>query len=1297
MPILLPLLLLYYGAASIHCSTVHENSRDLQALLDCKQGIRSDPNGALSNWTISSHFCQWNGVKCTPTPPLRVTDLILTGQKLSGQISSSLGNLTFLENLDLSNNNFVGPVPLLGSLQQLLLSLYNNNLSGNIPDALASCSNLTVLDLSSNLLVGSIPPKLGILSKLEYLSLQSNQLEGSIPGELGQLKLTTLILSNNKLSDLSLLNRPDLSYNLLQGEIPNNGVFANATAVSLKGNRGLAEDLAQATENISMFNLIGRGSYSAVYQGKLTQAKIQVAIKVFDLEIRFGDKCFVSECDEVLMAANQPAKLAVIAILPLLLLSYGVSNAGCSTIPDNSTDVLSLLDFKHAITDPTGALNSWNSSVSHCLWKGVKCSLKHPGRVTELSLGGLGLAGPISPSIGNLTFLETLNLTSNSLSGELPPLTRFHKLQNLVLAHNSLQGVIPDAITNCSKLNYLDLSSNYLTGEIPRNIGLFTNLSFLFLSVNNLTGTIPPSLKNLSQLKALWLNNNRLTGTIPDGLGQLLYLLSLNLGANNLSGGIPGTLFNRSSPLYYVDLSFNMLGNTLPSDIGDTLPQIQTLYLGYNMFEGNLPASLGNASELASLDLPSHNFTGQVPRSLGKHGMLAFLNLQNNKLEANDTHGWEFIDTLSNSSSLQELALEQNQFQGAIPNSIGKLQSTIQQLGLGYNDFTGAVPNSIGNLTGLTVLDLRSSNLNGLINRWVGKLKDLQGLYLSDNYFVGTIPPSISNLTHSSRLDLANNKFTGLIPPSLGNLLPVNNLNLSNNNFRGSIPVEFGNLKQLVFLDVSSYQLCEEIPETLGQCQQLVTIRMDQNILTGNIPTTFSNLNSLSVLNLSHNILSGPLPAYLDNLQLITKLDLSYNNFEGEIPRNSVLDNATVVSLDGNTELCGGAIHFNMPPCQVVSRRAGLVSNLIKTLISMFGFMSLITLAYTIFHAKKKTSRRPYLLLFSFGKHFPKVSYKDIVHATGNFCESNLIGRGSYGSVYKGKITQATTQVAIKVFDLEMRCADRSFISECEVLRSIRHRNLLPILTACSTIDNSGNNFKALIYELMQNGNLDTWLHHRTSSVARKRLGLVERMNIAVSIADALAYLHHDCGSPIVHCDVKPTNILLDDDMNAHLGDFGIASLVLDPRSTTAGHSGPNSSVIVTGTIGYIAPEYGQSVHVSTSGDVYSFGIVLLEMLVGKRPTDSMFGDELSIVCFAETNFPDQMFGKIDARLQEECKGTIKAKPDAEKEICRCLQSLVQVALSCTRLSPRQRMNMREVAINLHAIRRSYVAATKRQ
>jgi serine/threonine protein kinase len=225
--------------------------------------------------------------------------------------------------------------------------------------------------------------------------------------------------------------------------------------------------------------------------------------------------------------------------------------------------------------------------------------------------------------------------------------------------------------------------------------------------------------------------------------------------------------------------------------------------------------------------------------------------------------------------------------------------------------------------------------------------------------------------------------------------------------------------------------------------------------------------------------------------------------------------------------------------------------------------MSLVMLTYIIVTGKK-TSRRTSLFLLSFGNKFPRVSYKDLDRATGSFSEAKLLGRGSYGSVYRGKLTQAKIQVAIKVFDLDVKCADKSFVTECDVLRSIRHRNLLPILTACSTINNNGDAFKALIYEFMPNGNLDTWLHSKFAGGSSKCLSLAQRASIAVGIADALVYLHHDCERQIVHCDLKPTNILLDDDMNAYLGDFGIASLV--------GHSSSHTSVGLKGTIGYIAP-----------------------------------------------------------------------------------------------------------------------------
>ncbi|CAO2039662.1 unnamed protein product [Urochloa humidicola] len=477
------------------------------------------------------------------------------------------------------------------------------------------------------------------------------------------------------------------------------------------------------------------------------------------------------------------------------------------------------------------------------------------------------------------------------------------------------------------------------------------------------------------------------------------------------------------------------------------------------------------------------------------------------------------------------------------------------------------------------------------------------------------------------------------------------------------MPSEFSQLKQLIYLGLSSNKIYGEIPGTLSQYQELQVIQLDQNSLTGSIPTSFGNLSTLSMLNLSHNNLSGFIPVTLINLEFLVHLDLSYNCLHGGIPISGVFANATAVSLNGNLGLCGGAMDLHMLACPAAYR----------------------------------TSRRPYLLLLSFGKKFPRVSYKDLAQATGNFSDSNIIGRGSFGSVYRGKLTQAKIQVAIKVFDLEIRFADKSFFSECEALRTIRHRNLLPVLTACSTIDNSGSDFKALIYEFMPNGNLNTWLHQKSGGIAPKILGLTQRISICVDIADALAYLHHDCGMPIVHCDLKPTNILLDENMNAYLGDFGIASLIVDSRPIAAGRSGSISSFVVTGSIGYIAPEYAQSVHSSTYRDVYSFGMVLLEMLIGKRPTDSMFEEDLSITSFVKRNFPDQMLHIIDARLREECKGFVHPTSETENQVYRCMLSLVQIALSCTHVVPRERMNMREVAVNLHSIRRSYVAAIKRE
>jgi Leucine-rich repeat (LRR) protein len=746
------------------------------------------------------------------------------------------------------------------------------------------------------------------------------------------------------------------------------------------------------------------------------------------------------------------------------------------------------------------------------------------------------LAGQISSSLGNLTFLHILRLANNNFHGPIPLLNKLQNLSKLVLGNNLLEDVFPDWITDFSNLISLHLYGNQLIGHIPSNIGFLTNLKYIDLYDNNLTGFIPPTLGNISTLEVVDFSNNQLNGSIPNEVWQIKNIEMLNLGGNDLSGGIPNTLSNLFS-LRTLSLDTNMLGGTLPSNIGDVLPNLQNLYLGGNLFLGTIPTSLGNPSSLQTIDLSNNRFSGTIPSSFGNLSKLQILNLEVNMLEARDNEGWQFFDALAKCRYLIILSVSHNHLHGPIPNSIANLSTSLRQLVMGWNSLSGTIPPTIGKLSGLYRLSLQNNNLTGTIEEWVGKMTNLQFLTLQSNNFIGTIPPSIGNLTQLIDIfSVAKNNFSGFVPSNLWNL-KISKLDLSHNNFQGSIPVQFSNL-ELIWLNLSSNKFSGEIPETLGRLKQIQIIQMDQNILTRNIPSTFSSLYSLDLLNLSHNNLSGPMPTFLSGLNL-SKLDLSYNNFQGKIPTTGVFDNPKIVSLDGNPGLCGGAMDLHMPPCHVASRRVGRANLMIKILIPIFGFMLLVLLVHILL-LEKRQSRRLYGSKQSFGEHFEKVTYNNLAQSTCNFSESNLIGRGRYGSMYRGKLNEM--EVAVKVFDLEMRGAERSFLSECEALRSIQHRNLIPIITACSIV----GTFKALIFEFMPNGNLDTWLHHKGDEEATRCLGLTQRINIVVNIADALDYLHHGCGRPTVHCDLKPSNILLDDDMNALLGDFGIASFYYD-------------------------------------------------------------------------------------------------------------------------------------------------------
>ncbi|XP_030550329.2 probable LRR receptor-like serine/threonine-protein kinase At3g47570 [Rhodamnia argentea] len=301
---------------------------------------------------------------------------------------------------------------------------------------------------------------------------------------------------------------------------------------------------------------------------------------------------------------------------------------------------------------------------------------------------------------------------------------------------------------------------------------------------------------------------------------------------------------------------------------------------------------------------------------------------------------------------------------------------------------------------------------------------------------------------------------------------------------------------------------------------------------------------------------------------------------------------------------------------------------------------------------------------------------------------------GNFGSVYRGLLDPTQSIVAIKILDLTRHGASKSFTAECSALRRIRHRNLVKVLTACSGFDFNGNDFKALIYEFMSNGSLDEWLHPTSSQHAeRSKLSLLERVNIAYDVACALDYLHHHCETPIVHCDLKPSNVLLDDEKTGHVGDFGLARFL--PEAMHKLLADQSSSIGVKGSFGYVAPEYGVGSAVSTQGDMYSFGVLILEMFTSKRPTDDMFENGLDLHRFAKEALADRVEKAIDPVLLQEIKESeqrrIIAPEGKNKSWCsiqECLVSIIEIGVVSSSESPRERMDIGSALTKLQGIRK---------
>nr|CAB3478254.1 unnamed protein product [Digitaria exilis] len=679
------------------------------------------------------------------------------------------------------------------------------------------------------------------------------------------------------------------------------------------------------------------------------------------------------------------------------------------------------------------------------------------------------------------------------------------------------------------------------------------------------------------RVASLSLASVNVAGPFPDAIGNLSGLTHLDVSNNSIAGAFPTAIY-RCTSLRYLDLSENYLGGELPADMGSRLAgNLTTLVLRGNNFNGTIPASLSSLGNLQHLKLDNNRFTGTIPAELGALTGLQELWLANNPFEPG-----ELPDSFKNLTNMTSLWAQQCNLVGVFPSYVGEMLE-LELLDLSINMLTGSIPPKVwslnklqqltvyrNNLTGnvavdgfaamgLTIIDVSENNLTGVVPEVFGQLENLTKLYLFDNKFYGEIPASIGRLPSLRILRLTGNRFTGTLPPELGKHSALIYVEADDNELAGAIPEGLCAKGQLWTFTAKDNYLNGSIPEGLANCTTLLSLQLDSNQLSGEVPQALWTVTHIETVLLHNNRLTGRLPATLySNLSIV---NIESNQFSGSIPATAA---ALQVFIADNNQFSGelpDSLGDGMP----------LLDNL------------------NLSDGWKTT---PFVQGLGFGE----------ASILRGLVEENLIGRGGSGRVYRVTYTHRlngrVSAVAVKHIRVAAGTPDekveREFESEASVLGGVRHNNIVRLLCCLS-----GAEARLLVYDYMDNGSLDRWLHgdgggHLT---ARPPLDWMTRLRVAVGAAQGLCYMHHECSPPIVHRDVKASNILLDSEFRAKVADFGLARTLAQ-----AGASETMSAV--AGSFGYMAPECAYTKRVDEKVDVYSFGVVLLELITGKEAND---------------------------------------------------------------------------------------------
>ncbi|KAL5786886.1 hypothetical protein ACOSP7_003835 [Xanthoceras sorbifolium] len=823
----------------------------------------------------------------------------------------------------------------------------------------------------------------------------------------------------------------------------------------------------------------------------------------------------------------------------LLFVCIQFSAIAAATDPKD-LGVLNSLQIRWEKTPPT-----WTRPDPCSNWEGIKCV---DSRVTSITLSSIGLKGQLYTDITALSELQILDLSYNkNLTGILPPsIGDLKKLTNLILAGCSFHGPIPDSIGSLQQLIFLTLNSNRFSGPIPASIGNLSNLFWLDLADNQLEGKIPVS-----------------DGTSP-GLDMLLNTLHFHLGNNQLSGEIPDKLFSSEMDLIHALFENNSLTGMIPSSLG-LARKLEVIRFDRNSITGPVPQSLSNLTKIQELFLSNNKLNGTIP-SLAGMNVLHYLDLSNNSFEAS-----EVPSSFSSLQSLTTLIMEDTQLQGQIPSGLFSLPD-LQTAVFKNNNLSGTLNISTSRSSQLQFIDLQNNSISGFPGNAGADGIDI---ILADNP-ICEVSGEVKDYCMKSR---SSSPYS--TPLKNCQCVPCSPAQICSPTCKCAYPYT-GTLyvRSPSFSDLENTTYYVTLEESLTQSFQSHQLPVDS--------VSLSNPRKNSVEYLQVNLAVFPSGQVHFNWTGIYSLGFALSNQTFKPPpdfepfffmANQYLDFAGESTGSNNSTSIGVIIGAAAGGCVLL-------------------FLLLLAGVYAYRQkkrAEKANDQNPFAN-WDPNKNsgsIPQVkgtrsfSFEELSKYTNKFSEANAIGSGGYGQVYRGTLPSGEL-IAIKRAQQGSMQGGLEFKTEIELLSRVHHKNVVRLLGFCFQ-----QGEQMLVYDYLPNGSLKDTLSGKSGII----LDWTRRLKIALGAARGLAYLHELADPPIIHRDVKSTNILLDEHLNARVSDFGLSKPVGDSERS-------HVTTQVKGTLGYLDPEYYMTQQLTEKSDVYSFGVLMLELTTARSPIE---------------------------------------------------------------------------------------------